>query len=91
MTARLLGLIGAILLFGVLFYTSRFWVFALWDGPGLFGLEALPPQGNLVDRWLRGTPWQPYALVVWAVGAFALLSVVQALAARLRPHAGDDP
>lgn len=83
MRARILGLLGAVLLFVVLFYTSRFWVFAFWDRPGLFGLQALPPKGDLVDRWLLGTPWRPYALLIWAVGSFALLSLVQALGARL--------
>lgn len=91
MMSRLLGLAGAVLLFVVLLYTSRFWVFALWGSPGLFGLDALPPQGNLVDRWLRGTPWRPLSLLVWAVGAFALLSVVQAVATRLQPRTTDGP
>lgn len=85
MSRHLAGLAGALILFMVLFYTSRFWIFAWWDRPGLFGQEGLPPGGDLVARWTRGTPWQPYSLLLWAIGAFAVLSAVQMVLARLRP------
>lgn len=83
MTGRVIGVGVAALLFGALFYASRFWPFRWWDRPGLFGAEALPPQGNLVRGWLRGTEFAPFELLLWAVGAFVVLSVAQAVANRL--------
>lgn len=63
----------------ILFYLSRFWIFSLWPRSGLFGFEALRPQGDLVDRWLRGTDLAPFDLLIWAVGAFLVLTVLQKL------------
>ena len=70
----------------ILFYISRFWDFRLWSG-GLFGIEALRPQGGLVAQWLRGTPLAPYELIVWLVGGFLTLSAVEWLFSRLWPVA----
>ncbi|MEM1273654.1 MAG: hypothetical protein AAGF88_07550 [Pseudomonadota bacterium] len=76
---RVFGLAIAIILGAALFYSSRFWPFQLWDRPGLFGLDALPPRGNLLRGWLRGTDFAPFDLLFWAVGAFLLLTLVQAI------------
>jgi hypothetical protein len=61
----------------ILLYLSRFWVFSLWDRSGLFGLQDLRPQGGLLARWLRGTPLQPFELIIWMVGFFLLLTGLQ--------------
>lgn len=82
MIGRVLGVAAATALFGLLFYASRFWPFRWWERPGLFGQEALPPEGNLVRGWLRGTDFAPFELVLWAVLAFLLLSLLQNLVSR---------
>ncbi|MEM6887918.1 MAG: hypothetical protein AAF636_07230 [Pseudomonadota bacterium] len=73
----MLALVALLTVF--LFYLSRFWGFALWSRPGLFGSEALPPQGGLVARWLRGTDVAQFELLIWAVGCFLVLSMLQRL------------
>ncbi len=67
----------------VIFYVSRFWDFRWWDRPGLFGLEALPPQGGLVGRWLRGTDFAAFELLIWGAGVVLVLSAVQWLVDRI--------
>ncbi|WP_415921006.1 hypothetical protein [Tateyamaria sp. SN6-1] len=62
-----------------LFYVSRFWSLRLWPRDGLFGVEALRPQGGLVGQWVRGTDFAPFELLIWAVGAFLVLTVLQKL------------
>lgn len=63
----------------IFFYLSRFWYLSLWDRPGLFGWEALRPQGDLLTQWLRGTNAAPFELLIWALGCFAILSLLQKL------------
>ena len=65
-------------------YISRFWVFQLWGREGLFGIEALRPQGGLLARWLRGTDFAELELVIWAVGSFLILTLLQKLPCRRR-------
>ncbi len=62
-----------------LWYSSRFWFLELWDRPGLFGWSALPPGGDLLRGWLRGTPAAPLDLLIWAVATFLALTLVQRL------------
>lgn len=62
-----------------LLYISRFWVFQLWGRDGLFGIEALRPQGGLLARWLRGTEFAEFELVIWALGCFLILTALQKL------------
>ncbi len=70
-----LGLSAAL---GVWFYyISRFWDLRLWDREGLFGIEALRPQGGLLARWLRGTDLAPYELLIWVVAFFLSLTILQ--------------
>ncbi len=69
----------------ILFYLSRFWFLRLWDRDGLFGNEALRPQGNLLTTWLRGTDFAPFELLLWAIGAFLVLSLLQKLFDLLSP------
>lgn len=74
---RLVWMVIATAVAAILFYVSRFWYLRLWPRDGLFGIEALRPQGGLVGRWLRGTDFAPFELLIWAIGAFVLLSVLQ--------------
>ena len=67
----------------VFFYVSRFWDFRWWSRDGLFGIEALRPQGGLLASWLRGTDAAPFEFLIWAVGIFAILTVVQRIYDRL--------
>lgn len=69
----------------ILFYLSRFWAFSLWSRDGLFGIKALRPQGDLIDGWVRGTDLAPFDLLIWAVGGFIVLTVLQKLYDRLNP------
>ncbi|MEP5759022.1 MAG: hypothetical protein ABJ327_06890 [Litoreibacter sp.] len=63
---------------GVVFlYLSRFWMFDLWPRSGLFGIDALRPSGGLLGRWLRGTPFAPFELLIWAIGVFMILTYIQ--------------
>ncbi len=79
MIKRLTWLLITALVAFVLFYMSRFWVFDLWSRPGLFGLRALPPDGNLLARWLRGTPLAQFDLIIWVCGTFILLTWLEKL------------
>ena len=67
----------------ILFYMSRFWFLSLWPRSGLFGFEALRPQGGLLGRWLRGTDAAPFELILWAIGCFLILTWAQKLYDRL--------
>ncbi|KIC48375.1 hypothetical protein [Tateyamaria sp. ANG-S1] len=82
---RTLWLIFATLIGAILFYVSRFWDFRLWPRDGLFGIEALRPQGGLVGQWLRGTDLAPFELLIWAIGAFLILTLLQKLYDLLNP------
>lgn len=77
MIGRILGLVIATVMGATLYYVSRFWDWSLWPREGLFGVEALRPQGGLVGRWLRGTDLTEYELLIWAIGAFVVLSLLQ--------------
>ncbi|WP_299154854.1 hypothetical protein [uncultured Tateyamaria sp.] len=82
---RIIWLTLAALVAAILFYLSRFWTFSLWPRDGLFGIEALRPQGSLLGRWLRGTDFAPFELLIWAVGVFLVLSILQKLYDLLNP------
>ena len=62
-----------------LLYVSPFWVFELWGREGLFGWPALPAQGDLLARWLRGTPLAPFELIIWATAVFLTATLAQRL------------
>ncbi|MEL6640942.1 MAG: hypothetical protein AAFP98_06460 [Pseudomonadota bacterium] len=70
----LMVLIGTIML-----YLSRFWFLDLRPRTGLFGWEELRPGGDLIRRWLSGTPFAPFELLIWAVGVFLVLTWLQKL------------
>ena len=70
----------------VLLYISRFWLFDLWDGPGFFELKALPPQGGLLKTWLRGTGLAPFELMIWAIGGFLILTLLERLFSRFKSN-----
>jgi len=82
---RIVWLTVAAVTTAILFYVSRFWDFRLWSRDGLFGVEALRPQGGQVGQWVRGTDLAPFELLIWAVGAFILLTVLQKLYDLLNP------
>lgn len=63
----------------VLLYLSRFWFLDLWPRTGLFGIEEIRPGGDLVRRWLRGSPFAPFELILWAIGVFLVLTWIQKL------------
>ena len=67
----------------VFYYISRFWDFRFWDREGLFGVEAIRPQGGLLARWLRGSDFAPFELMIWVVAVFLVLTVLQWLFDRL--------
>lgn len=90
MTRRIVLTALTLLLGTGLLYLSRFWWLELWPRDGLFGVEALRPQGDLVARWTRGTPLAPFELLLWACGAILALTGVQALIDRLWPLEEDD-
>lgn len=84
MMRRITGLLLTVLVALMLFYLSRFWDFRLWQG-GLFGIDWLRPQGNLVARWLRGTPFASYDLLIWAVCSVLILTFLERGFARFWP------
>ena len=86
MTGRVIGVLIAILLAVVIAYASRYWIFDLWGREGLAGLQSLPPQGELIRRWTGGTIWSPFDIVLWGVGAFLLLTFVQAIRDRIKQN-----
>jgi len=61
----------------IMLYLSRFWIFDLWPRSGLFGIEQLRPGGGLLARWLRGTQFAPFELLIWASGVFLILTYLQ--------------
>ncbi len=71
------------------FYLSRFWTLQLWGREGLWGIEALRPRGSLLGQWLRGTPFQPFELLIWAIGVFGAFSVIQKLYDLINPPPKD--
>ena len=70
----------------VAYYLSRFWDFRLWDREGLFGVEALRPQGGLLAHWLRGSDFAPFELMIWVLGVFAALTALQWIFDRISPN-----
>jgi hypothetical protein len=68
----------------VLLYISRFWLFTLWDRPGLFDIKAIPPQGGLLRTWLRGTDLVPFELMIWAIGGFLVLTGLEKIFDKLK-------
>lgn len=70
----------------VAYYLSRFWDFRFWDREGLFGVEALRPQGGLLARWLRGSDFAPFELMIWVAGVFVALTLLQWIFDRLSPN-----
>lgn len=83
-----LALVGLVAL--ALVYVSRFWDWSLWGREGLWGIEALRPQGGLLARWLQGTGLQPFELLVWLVAVFLLLTGLERVLARIARWRGKD-
>ncbi|RED12191.1 hypothetical protein [Pontivivens insulae] len=85
MIAHVLRIVLTLLAATVLLYISRFWPFDLWSRPGLFGLRELPPGGDALRVWLRGTPFAAFALPIWVCIVFVALSVVERVTAARHP------
>ena len=79
MTRHVLSLLIVGVVTIILLYLSRFWVFDFWTRAGLFGIAELRPDGGLLARWLRGTPFAPFELLIWACGVFMVLTWLQKL------------
>ena len=77
----LLLLVAAVAI--VMFYLSRFWFLDLWPRSGLFGIRDLRPGGGLLGRWLRGTDFRPFELMIWACGVFLILTILQSIIDKL--------
>ncbi len=77
MIGRVVSLFVVAAVAAVAFYLSRFWDFRFWDRDGLFGIEALRPQGGLLAQWLRGTDFAPYELLIWLGGVFVGLTLLE--------------
>jgi hypothetical protein len=73
----------------VFYYLSRFYDFRLWGGDGLLGFESLRPQGGLLARWLRGTDFAPFELLIWVIAIFVTLTLLQKLFDALTPKDDD--
>ena len=77
---RIIGLLVT-LIFGVIcLYLSRFWLLTLWSRSDLGGW--LPPRGGLVSTWLRdlgGRDLASLELLVWVIGFFLLLTLLDKL------------
>lgn len=84
MMGRIFGILLAILFAAILLYVSRYWLFDLWGRDGLFGIEYLRPNGDLLRGWLGGTIWSPFDIVIWGIGAFLFLTLMQTIADRLK-------
>lgn len=82
--SRVISLIFTAIVGLLLLYVSRFWPFELWDRPGLFGWRELPPGGGVLQRWLRGTDFAPYDLILWFILSFLVLSALQAIFAKFQ-------
>lgn len=76
---------------GIIFlYLSRFWFLDLWGREGLFGWQELRPGGGLLGRWLRGTQFAPFELLIWATGVFLILTYLQKFVDFLSPKPPED-
>ena len=83
---RIFGLTSALASGIILLYISRFWSFNLWSRDGLFGIKELPPTGGLLGRWLRGTDFAPFELLIWVAMVFLALTYLQRGIDRFSKH-----
>jgi hypothetical protein len=91
MIRRVILLVLMLLVGAVMLYLSRFWWLDLWPRAGLFGWEELRPGGQLLGRWLRGTDFAPFELLIWSVGVFVILTVLQTCVDLIWPDAEATP
>lgn len=80
----LMAVVGVVML-----YLSRFWFLDLWPRSGLFGWPDLRPGGGLLARWLRGTQFAPFELLIWSAGVFLILTYLQRFIDWITPHKDD--
>lgn len=78
---HLVGLATVVVTTAFFVYISRFWIWtAPWGNDGLFGLKSFSPYGDALRRWLSGTWFRDFDLIIWGCAAIALLSALQWLA-----------
>ncbi len=86
MTRRIFWLMVTLIVAVILLYLSRFWIFDLWGRQGLFGIQDIRPQRGLLARWLRGTQFAPFELIIWVVSFFLILTGLEKLYGRFGKH-----
>ncbi|MEM8774077.1 MAG: hypothetical protein AAGF53_03535 [Pseudomonadota bacterium] len=69
----------------VLLYISRFWPFELWGRRSFLGELGLRPGGGMLRRWLRGTQFVQFELIIWVTGSFLALSITDRIVHWLQP------
>ena len=92
LVSGLFGLALAALIAAVATYVSRFWTWRFWDKDGLFGVELLRRDGDLLRRNLRDV-FNPAGvgelnaldIVIWGLLIFLVLSLLQWLWSKLAP------
>lgn len=83
LASRIGGVFLAIVFAVIITYASRFWPWpGFWSTEGVFGVSWLHPNGEWVKRFLRGTVFARYDLLIWGGLAFLLLSIAEALGSR---------
>ncbi|MCY4301853.1 MAG: hypothetical protein OXC68_09005 [Aestuariivita sp.] len=70
----------------LLLYISRFWPIELWGRRSFLGELGFRPGGGLLRHVLRGTPLAQFELIIWAVGGFLVLSLVEKIVSRIWRH-----
>ena len=84
LAGRIGGIVVAVLLALIIAYASRFWPWSgYWSTDGAFGIAWLSPNGDWVRRFLRGTDFARFDLLIWGGFAFLLLSLAHALGSRI--------
>lgn len=85
---RVLHIIALVFTVGIsvaLIYLSRFWIWtAPWSNDGLLGIKDVSPYGDVLRRWLSGTWFRDFDIVIWGLAAIVLLSLLQWLRARVK-------
>ena len=81
--SRAVGITLAAALAVIIAYASRFWPWpGFWSAEGAFGVPWLHPNGEWVRRFLRGTMFARFDVLVWGALAFLLLSLAETLGSR---------
>ncbi len=81
---RAIGYLSVVLLGASALFISRFWLWPLpWSNRGLWDIQILSPNGDVLRRILRGTSFDVFDLVIWMGLIFAALTFAQWLVERM--------